>query len=244
MCAQRMRGWFFVPIGRSGLKAYAGLMPRFKAVVVLPYTTNLPRDQSQQTYCFNLDDAEESTLDQVGFALAGFYNDVQSGTGQSVSNFMANIISRANCRIEWYDVSTLPSGPPVYTYPFVLAGGTPSLSNLPLEVALVHSFQGAKITGGVQARRRGRNYLGPFSAGALNTAPNATAPIPVLVNTVVAAGAALKADIDAIDLGQWCIWSRTTDLFVPVANGWVNNEWDTQRRRELKPTARTTWGFV
>lgn len=71
-----------------------------------------------------------------------------------------------------------------------------------------------------------------------------------LVTAAAAVGTTLLAAGDASSgAWTWCIYSPTTETqtaslassFIPIVGGWVDNAWDTQRRRGLEPTTRTTW---
>jgi hypothetical protein len=114
----------------------------------------------------------------------------------------------------------------------------PAGSNLPPEVALCMSFQAEKISGVPQARRRNRVYLGPFDVSACGTDGR---PAPALVTLVADWGEAI---FTAAGLGTWdwaiySTFSPTTGVI--AANGWVDNEFDTQRRRGRESTSRTTF---
>ena len=55
-------------------------------------------------------------------------------------------------------------------------------------------------------------------------------------------GIALANALEAIgsEHGPWIVWSPTNDEAVHVTNAFVDDEWDTVRKRGLKPTARST----
>lgn len=215
-------------------------MPSIKAVVNLPYTTGLPRDVSQQTYCFIVPDASEEKLDDLCDTLARFYN-VSAGVGATTfGRYLSSVVDRAFCWIDLYNVSITPSGPPIHSKPFTF-GPAYATQSLPLEVALVQSFQGVKVSSMPQSRRRGRNYLGPFCSQAMGAEAGLPRPSGEIVACIAAAAERLANEVIDNDIGEWCVWSRSTGLFVPVANGWINNEWDTQRRREAKETDRVRW---
>jgi hypothetical protein len=122
---------------------------------------------------------------------------------------------------------------------------------LPNEVALCLSYQAVAISGESQARRRGRIFFGPLC----NTANTLSAtgecrPSAALVTALCGAATLLAtpAATAAGDLVHWAVYSPTTDLtetiddaFQDVDNGWVDNSFDTQRRRGRDATARTTW---
>lgn len=102
---------------------------------------------------------------------------------------------------------------------------------------MVTSFQGARTSGSVQARRRGRIYIGPLkTTTSTNGRPNSTA-----ITTLATASSALGIDLNAVADTTWCVWSPTSGTAVPITDGWVDNAFDTQRRRGWDPTSRTTY---
>lgn len=215
-------------------------MPRIKLVVNLPYTTGLPRDVSQQTWCFLIDSLEETSMNDICEVVSRFYNEPVGSFATSISRYFSSVIDRSLCWIDIYDVASVPTGPPIFSKAMTF-GTAYAATSLPLEVALVNSFQGDKITSMPQSRRRGRNYLGPFNTYAMSADAGLPRPLLDLIVTMNAASKRLQEEAISDADAEWCVWSRTTDLFVPVTNGWVNNEWDTQRRREAKETDRRRW---
>lgn len=114
----------------------------------------------------------------------------------------------------------------------------PSGTALPPEVALCLSFQAPKMSGQVQARRRGRIYFGPFNTAAIGTDGR---PISGLVTALSAVGDGIIVASGATSW-NWAThssYSPTTGL--AVDNGWVDNEFDTQRRRGREWTTRTVF---
>lgn len=117
---------------------------------------------------------------------------------------------------------------------------------LPSEVACCLSIHGS-LAGLVEragttrpaARHRGRLYLGPWdsnwcSQDATTFRPSAS----TLANVINGAATTLMGATDV----TWSVWSRTNKAFYPVSGGFVDNEWDTQRRRGTQATARVTFG--
>lgn len=125
---------------------------------------------------------------------------------------------------------------PVYESDFAFSptGSAP----LPAEVALVMSFQAARASGQNQARRRNRVYLGPLGGSAPSSDGR---PAPGFVTQVARAGSDLAAAASSSVNWNWVVWSPTEQQDYQVDNGWVDNSWDTQRRRGLAPTSRTTF---
>lgn len=114
----------------------------------------------------------------------------------------------------------------------------PSGAPCPPEVALVMSFQGAAASGTPQARRRGRVYFGPLDASFIDSSgrPNAT-----LLNLLDGFGTALLAASGSAGGWEWGVYSTVDAITVAVINGWVDDEFDTQRRRGRLATIRQTF---
>ena len=110
-------------------------------------------------------------------------------------------------------------------------GGTASAD----ELAVVLSFQAAKVSGIPQARRRGRLYIGPIVGG------QGARPSSTVVNNVKLAGQGLMNSSILHATMRWCVYSPTSNGFGYVASGWVDDAWDVQRRRGLKAISRNTF---
>jgi hypothetical protein len=57
------------------------------------------------------------------------------------------------------------------------------------------------------------------------------ATMPILASNLLAAS----------NPATLAVWSPSNGDAVPVTDGWVDNAWDTQRRRGIDRTARSTW---
>jgi len=84
-------------------------------------------------------------------------------------------------------------------------------------------------------------YIGPLHILCQDLGPsNDSRPIIEFRNALKAAAEAL-AD-DAVTLGvTWSILSRSDGDTKPVVGGYIDNAWDTQRRRGVEPTSRLGW---
>jgi hypothetical protein len=98
----------------------------------------------------------------------------------------------------------------------------------PREVALCLSY----YAGLNRPRTRGRIYLGPFASGKMKLRPEAD-----LIGDLIQFGQDLSA-VGGLNV-DWSVYSPTTGLNNAITNLWVDNEWDTQRRRGLRPTSRS-----
>jgi hypothetical protein len=119
--------------------------------------------------------------------------------------------------------------------------GTSGVAALPTECAVCLSFYANPTSGVSQRRRRGRIYIGPLSVQSLNE-PDGR--LEVLTHqTLRTAGANLRIASDASSTWSWAVVSMATGTPVAyvVNSGWVDNAYDTQRRRGLRSTTRSTF---
>lgn len=202
-------------------------MADIRAQVILHTTDANPENYISNSWCFKnfdpgTDDAATVTM------LKDFYDDI-------TASYWSSVIAQNGHEVK---LSELPGTPPNYPYfesTFNLATA-PSGSALPSECAIALSFQGARVAGFPQSRRRGRLYLGPWGA----TANVSGRPLAALMTQIANAALTLKATADSIgSLGGWAVWSTVDQAAVRVDNGWIDNAWDTQRRRGLSYTSRT-----
>ena len=218
-------------------------MAVYQARVVLPYLSGLPADVAVNT--FNFTAVAPPSEDLTG-ELVDFYNLDTDGTNTAIADFIGDIVDRtANaCRIEYYEVNLATGfvGTPLAVIPFTLAAPPGGAQNLPQEVAVCTSFSAGGSPGVSPGRRRGRVYIGPLSSNAVDqgdaisliTVSELFAEVLVtatkrMVDNVIAAGAPLA------------VWSRVDEAAYPVVRGWVDNAFDTQRRRGVDATSRLTW---
>lgn len=139
--------------------------------------------------------------------------------------------------VKWYNMADPKPRQPVRTDLIIPTIGG-AVAGLPQESAICLSYRGAPVSGVVAARRRGRIYTGPFHR---NTTELDGRVLIALRGAVAAAGASLLAASDASAAWAWVGYSPTDQVFWNVAGGWVDNEWDTQRRRGLSSTVRSTF---
>jgi len=222
-------------------------MPLVLARVTLPYTTNLPDDVAINTFVFDDTTSPGPATSEITDLLVDFYNTAQATT-LSVGQHISEVVSRSSnvCAISLAEIidpgPTVDVGPVYYLDQFTLAAahGTGTAVSLPLEVAVVNTIKNDSETAIPIGRRRGRQYIGPLDILALDTA----GPYPFLTNglqlTLAQASETLRDDASTADVA-WQIWSRAAGEAYPVTSGWINNEFDTQRRRGADATVREVW---
>lgn len=116
-----------------------------------------------------------------------------------------------------------------------------SSTGLPSEVAICNSFAADVASGQSAARRRGRVFLGPIASTASAAGTDGfRRPTNAVMQTIALASETLLDNM-TLQSWTWCVWSRTGNELNPVVRGWVNDEFDTQRRRQPGPLTRVNW---
>jgi hypothetical protein len=150
--------------------------------------------------------------------------------------------------VQIYNVSDSPPRVPAASATLNITSQL-SADCLPAEVAVCVSFQAVPISGVPQARRRGRLFIGPLGKGfATHTAGNADARVDATRQAQVRDLLNGLTPITGVDVLTWnlAVYSATADAqgatvndaAVVATNGWVDNTFDTQRRRGARTTAR------
>jgi len=196
-----------------------------RSVVTIAHDTGLPEDSVVNVWHFQgATPFQASDLTAINNKLQSFYvalNGLFSGNLNGQPTVKHYFLEDAEPRV--------PRG--TYT----MSGVTLGSLSLPEEVALCLSFQGVQVSGSPQARRRGRIFLGPL-AQAVNNGGTGR-PGSTDITTIKNAAIALKAASGP----PWVVYSRVDDIGYTVNNGWVDNSFDTQRRRGLAATSRNVW---
>jgi hypothetical protein len=113
-------------------------------------------------------------------------------------------------------------------------------SGMPEEVAICLSYYATPASGESPARRRGRIFIGPLSQTAFDSSSVGTfsTPDPTARAAIASAAAVLADQSEAF---QWAVYSPTDQIARQIIGGWVDNAFDTQRRRGRRATTRNTW---
>ena len=202
-------------------------VPVFAAQQTLIMTSGVTADSVVNTLHFE-ETSSATAVPEIITYMAGLYDDLLGTISGSV---------RQNDHpLKIYDLSlpspNYPISETLYDFPSAPSGAT-----LPHENAICLSFQATRVSGTPQASRRGRIYVGPVDSGAVGTGGIVLAAYQTFVNT---AGANLLAASNAGST-TWVAYSPTLVAAAPVDNGWVDNAFDTQRRRGTKSTLRSTF---
>lgn len=198
----------------------------YRAQCSLVMDSGVPADAVTNTLYFTADSV--SDLSDVSDQIELMYREVEIR--------LSSLIALTGHEIKYYSMLDPEPRAPVATDPFSLSA-TSSTAGI-RETAICMSFQGDKVSGEPQARKRGRIYLGPLAE---SNSDNQGRPNQFILQDVQDAGAGLLAASDAAAAWTWVVYSPTSGLTHNVTNGWVDNEFDTQRRRGRPATARSTF---
>jgi len=206
---------------------------------VIPMFTGIPSDVITNTWSFHdsgVGTDFEAAADDINPFVQAFYDALYD----NVPNYLLSPASTWEAR--WYNRDAPPPRAP-YVLPLKAFGFTANGSAIPTETACVLSFQGARVSGQAQARRRGRVYLGGLPPASISQSTTTAYPVfsPTFVADVAAAATALRDGLAATATYRWVVWSTVNDGWSEVVDGWVDNSPDTQRRRSVDATLRTTW---
>lgn len=207
-------------------------MTAHKAVVSIPMVSQIPKDRAVNVWGFMLTASAAAEIDAIETALRAFYD--------AWANYRSAHWNPSMATITWYDMMQARPRVPVAEHVFGLSSAK-GTATLPHQLACCLSFQGERVAGQNQASNRGRVYLGPLAVPTGNSTTGAMDT--TFVNTVATAAGGL---VDASNAAAWAwiVYSTKRGPNGPhsvVHRGWVDNEFDTQRRRSVDATTRTEW---
>lgn len=210
------------------------IMATIRALTIHPMSTAIGRDAVTNTFHFNTATAWTTTIQvEIIAGLKAFYD--------AWAGHRSKDLAPTQSHVAFYDLALPKPRAPIADVSLGLAVGT-GANTMPHEIALCVSYQAIRASGIPQARRRGRIYMGPVastSADNSNGRPTTAARAAI----VAGANALLSASNSAVNW-KWIVHSPTypeAEITNAVANGWVDDEWDIQRRRGLVSSARTIW---
>jgi hypothetical protein len=219
----------------------------YRCQTILQGATDLPEDRFIMSTAWNASAGPPyPTAEQMAGLLATVWNQFftvdHTGGAQALQILVAGWVTSAEIRV--YDLDDIPPRVPAIEPLAATFGAT---SGLPSEVALVSSLVATRN----QPRTRGRFYFGPLAntTGVITagTSSDDARPAAGLRDRLRAATEYLGTThllVDGPD--SWnvdlAVVSQVTGTSNVVTGGWVDNAFDTQRRRGVSANARTTWG--
>lgn len=205
-------------------------MPGCFAQVQLLSKTGASEDTLVNGFAFQATGLTLSLTDANSFvdAVKGFYDDVRTLGG-------CRGLEQNNHLVKIYDISGVAPNYPLYEIQFNLASAVQSIS-LPMEVALAVSYANLSETSVPRARRRGRIYISGWS----DASNDAGRPTSAVYEGLAQAYDDYITAVNTVTALTAGVWSRVDGLVYEIETTWCDNEWDTQRRRGGRPTARET----
>lgn len=222
-----------------------------RATVSINAASQIPEDVSQNVWHFTFPDPVGPGIVDLETAtnggLVGFYQAIdtwmsrQCASGADGHSVKWAVVTPGGAGEGDDEVSTS-----ILDEVFTLtpqADGTP----MPAEVAMCLSFNGSFVnqpveSGGTRprARRSGRIYLPHIDvneSAQWGDTDQYTRPKATFRTAVLDAAEALNDDVIEAG-GVWVVYSRAGGVTHPVVNAWVDDAFDTQRRRGPRATTR------
>lgn len=217
-----------------------------QAQVNIPPVSGLPEDVYVNTWTGLLQATDAlAAATAWGSIVRPFYTDTFSlgSLGLWLSPQVSRATNALQIPLRQVDLPSGTLGVVLTTFVGTIAAGQDESGALPSECAVVSSFHGELLSvpehqgaTNPRARRRGRIYVGPLNTFALTNDANGKPTVSgALVTTIV------EAQESVSDSNAHVVWSRVEQDTHQVIGGWVDNEFDTQRRRGNEANARTTW---
>lgn len=222
------------------------------SAVVFNHRSGMVEDQIVNNFAFTTaaTPPSGSNLDEISDALFDFYNDISGAQSNSLATYLAPCVDRSDPpQIRHFDLAGhldgTAHGSPIRVDAMASLDATGLSTGFPAEVAICMSFRstyGADAeftpTTRPRARDRGRIYLGPLisSVGNTDATTGRVKPAQSLIDDITIAGARLR---DAAGGMIWSVWSRKGSSLKSVTTVWVDDAWDTQRRRGERATTKT-----
>lgn len=205
--------------------------------------SGLPQDRIVNTFHFSNADPYSTHSTEVIANLIDFYSNTSWGLtlGHAIGSWLSPWVQRS-AEIRTYNLDDPQSaGPPkVNRVPIITPFTLPATAwpnGYAEETAVCLSILGVGPV--VNARRRGRLFIGPLGIGGVDasTTTQPARPAGGLIDDLCKVATKL-VNVDA----GWAIRSsRPTQNFVAVGKGYVDNALDSQLRRGPDTTARTKW---
>jgi hypothetical protein len=224
-----------------------------RIIAVTQSPTGLPKDKFESVWYFT----DVASSDPLSVAKTGmiklydFFHTAKSGAfAGSVDQNLASSVGN-EMGFTAYDMAATEPRPEISVAGYVytpLATSDP----VPEEIALCLSY----YTDRNVVSHRGRIYIGPFNNEVL-TGSGPSRPSANLVNQMAAGGTRLKVvgapsisptwataptgGGTALSTTAWALHSVKLGTFAAILDGWVDDEWDGQRRRRVEASTRVTY---
>lgn len=223
------------------------------AKVKIPHRSGRPEDTVMNSFAFDLTPGiANANAVLIVAAVKDFYDGVTGGGAKLHSLLSPELGSDTIApRVDLYDLTGhldgSAHGAPVFGSDMTWTGFPGAGFAHPGEVAICASFHSAygadvefAVGGGrPRGRDRGRVFIGPLHGNTAAMDTNGTARVITSAQTTVIQAMTRLANAGV----AWSVWSRSSASLKPVVGGFVDDAFDTQRRRGTRPTARQTFAI-
>jgi hypothetical protein len=207
------------------------------------------------TFHFVVDDGETDAENQASIVeqIERLYNDVMPGGSVALGFYISNLVTRTPgaCVVRSYSLADSKPRSPRAESGWTLQDAATGVGSgaLPREVAICLSYRGEYDSGVRQSSRRGRIFIGPLIIGSSSTSTGEIeATLPVRMSQNIARffeeSYATGTGPGGGQTARAVQWSRKRQEYSDVIECFVDNEFDTQRRRQLDATFRSTTGVT
>lgn len=224
------------------------LPDHFRTQVVFQGASGMPEDRFVNNWAWHNTD-QVGTIDDLTAAvtrvLDAFYTGLDASS-RTVMQYMSNRILPGEVEYRTYDLGETPPRTPHITVPnatYVFGSAPP----LPEEVATVLSLvlNSTGSTNGIDTvniprrSQRGRVYIGPLNTTALGSEANRSVVLQAFRDVLIDRALNVMNTTENVD---WAVVSQRWSAAVLVTGGYVDDAFDTQRRRGPKPINRVPFG--
>lgn len=217
--------------------------------VQVPCDTGLPEDTIHMTRVYNAIDSTGPTLDAILDAEFDFWNtnpgDVGYGApGGTLANAWADSVVGATWGFDFHLINLVTGDLTFLRHDAGTVTLGASSDPLTAETAIRLTAHGVLTGGEGDREKRGGFFFGgglrrdvcaTIQGGALRVAPDIRIRLRSASRQLLDDGAASAGTF------AWAIWSRTAAQTTAVIGGWVDNAFDTIRKRGPAPTVRESW---
>lgn len=181
----------------------------------------------------------------LALAVRNFYLDTDGIGTNNIRTYMANHAWGDNATVKIYELDDAEPRQPVYEEVYDHIPQNSASVALPSEVSSCISFSAPPAAGVPMARRRGRIYIGPLNVDAVEVGGSSLKSRPKAVFMEVACRAFRNLATTMFEAGYAMMqYSPTSGVASAPSVCWMDDAWDTQRRRGVAPTGRFTEPIV
>ncbi len=213
-----------------------------RVLFTMPGRTGLPEDRYITSWAFRTADNLPPTAANLADAnntVAGFFSQMTAPATTTIANYISSAVNLPLCYATAYKLGDSVPRAPFRTNHNL--GAIPQSAPIPSEVALCASFYSTRNL----PRRRGRIYVGPFSTGVMeaDSGNGMARPKALIITALTTSMKRMQSQAVALNL-RWCVLSQRDAVLRDVTDGWVDNAFDTQRRRGEAASSRTLWSSI